>query len=46
MVHRVDGPIGVYRGFDGTDRRILSSTTRACGRDRVDALQHKSAELG
>jgi glycosyltransferase involved in cell wall biosynthesis len=24
MVHRVDGPIGVYRGFDdGTDRRIL-----------------------
>jgi glycosyltransferase involved in cell wall biosynthesis len=25
MVHRVDGPIGVYRGFDdGTDRRIVS----------------------
>jgi len=25
MVHRVDGPIGTYRGFDdGTDRRILS----------------------
>ena len=24
MVHRVDGPIGIYRGFDdGTDRRIL-----------------------
>ena len=24
MVHRVDGPIGVYRGYDdGTDRRIL-----------------------
>jgi glycosyltransferase involved in cell wall biosynthesis len=24
LVHRVDGPIGVYRGFDdGTDRRIL-----------------------
>lgn len=24
MVHRVDGPIGAYRGFDdGTDRRIL-----------------------
>jgi glycosyltransferase involved in cell wall biosynthesis len=24
MVHRVDGPIGVYRGFDdGTDRRII-----------------------
>lgn len=25
MVHRVDGPVGVYRGFDdGTDRRILA----------------------
>src|SRR5438552_2660717 len=25
MVHRVDGPVGVYRGFDdGTDRRIAS----------------------
>ncbi|MDQ3672668.1 MAG: glycosyltransferase family 4 protein [Actinomycetota bacterium] len=25
MVHRVDGPIGVYRGFDdGTDRRIAA----------------------
>jgi glycosyltransferase involved in cell wall biosynthesis len=25
MVHRVDGPIGTYRGFDdGTDRRIVS----------------------
>lgn len=25
MVHRVDGPIGVYRGFDdGTDQRILT----------------------
>jgi glycosyltransferase involved in cell wall biosynthesis len=24
MIHRVDGPIGVYRGFDdGTDRRIV-----------------------
>jgi glycosyltransferase involved in cell wall biosynthesis len=24
MVHRVDGPIGVYRGFDdGTDRRVV-----------------------
>lgn len=24
MVHRVDGPVGVYRGFDdGTDRRIV-----------------------
>lgn len=25
MVHRVDGPIGVYRGFDdGTDRRVVA----------------------
>jgi glycosyltransferase involved in cell wall biosynthesis len=25
MVHRIDGPIGTYRGFDdGTDRRIVS----------------------
>jgi len=25
MVHRVDGPVGVYRGFDdGTDRRVLA----------------------
>jgi glycosyltransferase involved in cell wall biosynthesis len=25
MVHRIDGPIGVYRGFDdGTDRRIVA----------------------
>src|SRR5215471_17644475 len=28
MVHRVDGPIGVYRGFDdGTDQRILRVNT-------------------
>src|SRR6266508_4330703 len=33
MVHRVDGPIGVYRGFDdGTDRRIA-----AVNRDFADA---------
>jgi glycosyltransferase involved in cell wall biosynthesis len=33
MVHRVDGPIGVYRGFDdGTDRRIT-----AVNRDLADA---------
>jgi glycosyltransferase involved in cell wall biosynthesis len=33
MVHRVDGPIGVYRGFDdGTDRRIAS-----VNRDLADA---------
>jgi glycosyltransferase involved in cell wall biosynthesis len=30
MVHRVDGPIGVYRGFDdGTDRRILGVNSLA-----------------
>src|SRR5919204_3858879 len=28
MVHRVDGPIGVYRGFDdGTDARIVKVNT-------------------
>jgi glycosyltransferase involved in cell wall biosynthesis len=33
MVHRVDGPIGVYRGFDdGTDRRIVT-----VNRDLADA---------
>jgi glycosyltransferase involved in cell wall biosynthesis len=30
MVHRVDGPIGVYRGFDdGTDRRIVAINSLA-----------------
>ena len=30
MVHRVDGPIGVYRGFDdGTDRQIAGSQPRS-----------------
>jgi glycosyltransferase involved in cell wall biosynthesis len=30
MVHRVDGPIGVYRGFDdGTDRRIVEVNSLA-----------------
>ena len=33
MVHRVDGPIGVYRGFDdGTDARIV-----AVNRELADA---------
>jgi len=32
MVHRVDGPIGVYRGFDdGTDRRILEINHELAG---------------
>ena len=30
MVHRVDGPVGVYRGFDdGTDRRIAAINSLA-----------------
>jgi glycosyltransferase involved in cell wall biosynthesis len=49
MVHRVDGPIGVYRGFDdGTDRRIVE-----LNRDFADATVvqsryslEKHAELG
>ena len=32
MVHRVDGPIGVYRGFDdGTDRRIIRINEELAG---------------
>jgi len=49
MVHRVDGPIGVYRGFDdGTDRRIaeinekLASVTVFQSRYSLE----KHAELG
>jgi glycosyltransferase involved in cell wall biosynthesis len=48
MVHRVDGPVGVYRGFDdGTDRRIAAINTLA----DVTILQseysrQKHAELG
>src|SRR5205809_5800993 len=48
MVHRVDGPIGVYRGFDdGTDRRIveinaLADTTILQSRYSLD----KHRELG
>ena len=34
LVHRVDGPIGVYRGFDdGTDERHRCRQCRACARD-------------
>ena len=34
LVHRVDGPIGVYRGFDdGTDERIARAQRRARRRD-------------
>jgi glycosyltransferase involved in cell wall biosynthesis len=48
MVHRVDGPVGVYRGFDdGTDRRIadineLADTTILQSRFSLE----KHAELG
>jgi glycosyltransferase involved in cell wall biosynthesis len=48
MVHRVDGPVGVYRGFDdGTDRRIAAINTLA----DVTILQsrfslEKHSELG
>jgi glycosyltransferase involved in cell wall biosynthesis len=48
MVHRVDGPVGVYRGFDdGTDRRIAAINELA----DVTILQsryslEKHAELG
>ena len=45
LVHRVDGPIGVYRGFDdGTDARIADDQRRARGRDGVPvALQPREA---
>ena len=34
MVHRVDGPIGVYRGFDdGTDARIAEINAELAARD-------------
>jgi glycosyltransferase involved in cell wall biosynthesis len=48
MVHRVDGPVGVYRGFDdGTDRRVAAINALA----DVTILQshyslEKHAELG
>ena len=45
MVHRVDGPIGVYRGFDdGTDARIAALNRCARRRDRPPvALQPREA---
>jgi glycosyltransferase involved in cell wall biosynthesis len=49
MVHRVDGPIGVYRGFDdGTDARIAEVNRRLAGatilQSRYSLAKH--AELG
>jgi glycosyltransferase involved in cell wall biosynthesis len=52
MVHRVDGPIGVYRGFDdGTDRRIaaineqLADTTVLQSRYSLEKHQELGLEL-
>jgi glycosyltransferase involved in cell wall biosynthesis len=52
MVHRVDGPIGVYRGFDdGTDRRIarvnrdLAGATIVQSRFSLDAHRELGIEL-
>ncbi len=52
MVHRVDGPIGVYRGFDdGTDRRIaamnasLAEATVVQSRFSLDAHARLGIEL-
>jgi glycosyltransferase involved in cell wall biosynthesis len=49
MVHRVDGPIGVYRGFDdGTDARIAAVNTELADatvlQSRYSLAKH--AELG
>ena len=45
MVHRVDGPIGVYRGFDdGTDARISELNRELAGDDGVSVpLQPREA---
>ena len=52
MVHRIDGPIGVYRGFDdGTDERIaalnaeLAQATVCQSRFSLDAHQRLGIEL-
>ncbi|MEX2612998.1 MAG: glycosyltransferase family 4 protein [Gaiellaceae bacterium] len=49
MVHRVDGPIGVYRGFDdGTDRRIAEINGKLANRTVFQSRYslEKHAELG
>jgi glycosyltransferase involved in cell wall biosynthesis len=49
MVHRVDGPIGVYRGFDdGTDRRITAVNRDLAGATIVQSRfsLDKHRELG
>ena len=49
MVHRVDGPIGVYRGFDdGTDRLIAEINRELAGATIFQSRYslEKHAELG
>jgi glycosyltransferase involved in cell wall biosynthesis len=49
MVHRVDGPIGVYRGFDdGTDKRIVDLNRAFADATVVQSRYslEKHAELG
>ncbi|MGH3129110.1 MAG: glycosyltransferase family 4 protein [Gaiellaceae bacterium] len=49
MVHRVDGPIGVYRGFDdGTDARIAALNAELAHATVLQSLYslEKHAELG
>jgi len=49
MVHRVDGPIGVYRGFDdGTDKHIVELNRRFADATVVQSRYslEKHAELG
>jgi glycosyltransferase involved in cell wall biosynthesis len=49
MVHRVDGPIGVYRGFDdGTDARIAALNAELADATVLQSLYslEKHAELG
>lgn len=49
MVHRVDGPIGVYRGFDdGTDRRIAQVNAELAAATIVQSRYslEKHRELG
>jgi glycosyltransferase involved in cell wall biosynthesis len=49
LVHRVDGPIGVYRGFDdGTDRRIVEVNRRLADATIVQSRYslEKHHELG
>jgi hypothetical protein len=48
MVHRVDGPIGAYRGFDdGTDRRIIEINRESrTPRSQSQFSLEKHRELG